>query len=299
MKRLLVVLAGAVVASAAVSCTSEVSENTESSTRFTTVAPSDSSQASESDTSEEGPRPTTNTGENTDSDLEKRSPDEFIDTETGNSAGTVYGVRSPDERVACLVDADEDFLRCDAFFADPPLYPQNSPHSWKSNNVWFEPEKGFFPAVAGGLVSPGPVTLEPGNTVTIGSFTFEALSGDEFTVTNGEHHFTVKNEGEYYSDTFPPTPDADGRADIGTICGQIPGEGNVYVMEDGTDCNRAMDAMKEYMADSTGRAEGGQRQIRKIGEVWCSFSAPSNQQDIPENRHFGCSLDGGGSVVLL
>ena len=45
--------------------------------------------------------------------------------------------------------------------------------------------------------------LKAGEKVEIEGATFEAPNSDEFTVTAKGHYFTVKDNGQYFSDTFP------------------------------------------------------------------------------------------------
>ena len=70
---------------------------------------------------------------------------------------------------------------------------------------------GLLPS---GVVDPGDLTppkqLKAGEKVEIEGATFEAPNSDEFTVTAKGHYFTVKDNGQYFSDTFLPKPDSNG-----------------------------------------------------------------------------------------
>ena len=129
--------------------------------------------------------------------------------------------------------------------------------------------------------------------------TFEAPSDDEFTVKMDGHHFTVKNQGQYYSDTFPPKPDSAGRSITGTICGDLGNGEYVYAKEHGTDCKRAMEVLDYYKNYDFAPMEGGNRGYLMEDDFSCSYNADSGWPDKPEYRWLQCSIEDAGSVVVL
>ena len=201
MKKLFPILSVALLACAAASCSSTTDTDTASDEpEFQqSSAAETSSEAAES--SEESPSATTageeEEKEEDDSGLQKKDKEEFIATNLGHATSTVYGVSSPDDRVACTVTEDKGLLGCAVMFADPPLYPAPGLPTWLSNSVNFDQDKGFYPNLKLGGDSAPPTTLEAGSTVSMAGVTFEAASEDEFTVTIDGHHFTVKDQGQY------------------------------------------------------------------------------------------------------
>lgn len=171
--------------------------------------------------------------------------------------------------------------------------------------VSFKKGEGFFPS---GAVDPGDMTpskqLKAGEKVDIEGVTFEAPNSDEFTVTAKGHHFTVKDNGQYYADTFPPKPDSNGNAKMGTICGQVDtkwGRKNVYVQVDGTNCTKAMQVVDSYVNHNFKLEEANTRGFLKVEGWECDVSAPKFLDDSePENRLPKCvDSSGSGRVVLL
>lgn len=272
----------------------------------------DSANASSSANDETSEAEDTTSDEDSDqknSELKERDPQEFM---AGGGLATfpdpVPAVRSADGRILCLIHEEAEGPSCLVEFADPPLDPRPVNQKWKSNSVYYRDDRGFIPSWAIEFYRPGEpdelATLNEGEKVTFGDITFEAPSADEFTAKVKDHHFTVKNDGEYYSDTFPLKPDEDGNAYVGTVCGTTPmrfvdEEGMVYVQEDGTNCNEAMAVIDEYLNHDWQDGEGGNRGLLTTDRGSCGHSAPKLWEDKPENRFLGCSLNSGGSFVVL
>ena len=171
--------------------------------------------------------------------------------------------------------------------------------TWLSNSVNFDSDKGFYPNVKMGGDNAAPTMLEAGSTVTMGGVTFEAASEDEFTVQLDGHHFTVKDQGQYYSDTFPPKPDAEGHAITGTICGDAGNGEYVYAKTHDTNCARAMEVLDYYKNYDFAPMEGGNRGYLMKDDFSCSYNADAGWPDQPEYRWLGCSIEGSGEVVVL
>ena len=308
MKKLLPTLSIAMIASTATSCSSpNDTASDEPQFQQTSTAASSSTDATES--SEESPSPTTSKKEEKaedkdDSGLKERDPQDFLASSLEHFPNPIPAVASADGRVRCLIFEEADVPTCAVDFADPPIYPGPTQMSWRSNLVAFQDDRGFYPSWAIEFYTPGEMTpLNEGESVTFDTVSFEAPSANEITVKAKGHHFTVKDDGQYYSDTFPPKPDGNGNAFAGTVCGQIEtsgGEtGNVYVREDGTNCADAMEILDNYVNHDWQSGEGGSRGMLPSDLGMCSYSAPRLWEDIPENRMLGCSLDSGGSVVVI
>lgn len=304
MKKLFPILSVALLACAAASCSSTTDTDTASDEpEFQqSSAAETSSEAAES--SEESPSATTageeEDKEEDDSGLQEKDKEAFIATNAPSHAtSTVYGVSSPDDRVACTVTEDKGLIGCNVNFADPPLYPATGLPTWLSNSVDFDQDKGFYPNLKLGGDSAPPTTLEAGSTVSMAGVTFEAASEDEFTVTIDGHHFTVKDQGQYYSDTFPPKPDAEGHAITGTICGDLGDGEYVYAKTHDTNCARAMEVLDFYKNYDFAPMEGGNRGYLMKDDFSCSYNADAGWPDQPEYRWLGCSIEGSGEVVVL
>ena len=299
MKKFLPILSIAMIASTVTSCSSpDDTASDEPKFQQTSTAASSSTDASES--SEESPSPTTSQEEKKeDPGLQERDKEAFIATNLGHATSKVYGISSPDDRVACTVTEAGGLLGCNVLYADPPLYPATGQPSWLSNSVNFDEDKGFYPNVTLGGDNAAPTKLEVGSTVTMSGVTFEAPSDDEFTVKMDGHHFTVKNQGQYYSDTFPPKPDSAGRSITGTICGDLGNGEYVYAKEHGTDCKRAMEVLDYYKNYDFAPMEGGNRGYLMEDDFSCSYNADSGWPDKPEYRWLQCSIEDAGSVVVL
>ena len=299
MKKFLPILSIAMIASTVTSCSSpDDTASDEPKFQQTSTAASSSTDASES--SEESPSPTTSQEEKKeDPGLQERDKEAFIATNLGHATSKVYGISSPDDRVACTVTEAGGLLGCNVLYADPPLYPATGQPSWLSNSVNFDEDKGFYPTMTLGGDNAAPTKLEVGSTVTMSGVTFEAPSDDEFTVKMDGHHFTVKNQGQYYSDTFPPKPDSAGRSITGTICGDLGNGEYVYAKEHGTDCKRAMEVLDYYKNYDFAPMEGGNRGYLMEDDFSCSYNADFGWPDKPEYRWLQCSIEDAGSVVVL
>lgn len=301
MKKLFPVLSVALFACAAASCSSTTDTDTASDEpEFQQSSAAATSSSENAESSNESPATTaTEQEEKDDSGLQKKDKEDFIATNLGHATSTVYGVSSPDERVACTVTEDKGLLGCAVMFADPPLYPAPGMPTWLSNSVNFDSDKGFYPNVKMGGDNAAPTMLEAGSTVTMGGVTFEAASEDEFTVQLDGHHFTVKDQGQYYSDTFPPKPDAEGHAITGTICGDLGNGEYVYAKTHDTNCARAMEVLDYYKNYDFAPMEGGNRGYLMKDDFSCSYNADAGWPDQPEYRWLGCSIEGSGEVVVL
>lgn len=299
MKRLLPVLFGILLACTAASCSSDTDTASDEHNFQHSSASANSPESAES--SEENPPSTASQEEEKDSSgLWDKDKEAFIATNAPSHAtSTVYGVGSPDDRVACTVTEDKGLIGCNVNFADPPLYPASGLPTWLSNSVDFDQDKGFYPNLKLGGDSAPPTTLEAGSTVSMAGVTFEAASEDEFTVTIDGHHFTVKDQGQYYSDTFPPKPDAEGHATIGTVCGDAGNGEYVYAKTNDTNCARAMEVIDYYKNYDFAPMEGGNRGYLMKDDFSCSYNADAGWPDQPEYRWLGCSIEGAGEVVVL
>lgn len=299
MKKLAPILSVTLLACAASSCSSSDDAASDEPEFQQSSAAETSPEGAES--SEESPAPiTSGEKEEDDSGLQQKDKEAFIATNAPSHAtSTVYGVSSPDGRVACTVTEDKGLLGCNVNFADPPLYPATGLPTWLSNSVDFDQDKGFYPNVKLGGESAPPTTLEAGSTVSMAGVTFEAASEDEFTVTIDGHHFTVKDQGQYYSDTFPPKPDAEGHAMIGTVCGDAGNGEYVYAKTNDTNCARAMEVIDYYKNYDFAPMEGGNRGYLMKDDFSCSYNADAGWPDQPEYRWLGCSIEDAGEVVVL
>ncbi|MDK8763640.1 hypothetical protein QP922_07385 [Corynebacterium sp. MSK218] len=299
MKKLAPILSVTLLACAASSCSSSNDTASDEPELQQSSAAETSPEGAES--SEESPAPiTSGEKEEDDSGMQQKDKEAFIATNAPSHAtSTVYGVSSPDDRVACTVTEDKGLLGCNVNFADPPLYPATGLPTWLSNSVNFDQDKGFYPNLKLGGESAPPTTLEAGSTVSMAGVTFEAASEDEFTVTIDGHHFTVKDQGQYFSDTFPPKPDAEGHAMIGTVCGDAGNGEYVYAKSNDTNCARAMEVIDYYKNYDFAPMEGGNRGYLMEDDFSCSYNADAGWPDQPEYRWLGCSIEGAGEVVVL
>lgn len=300
MNKLLTTLSVALIASTTAAACSSAEDSTSGEPQFQSAASAEAS-ADNAKSAEESPSPASTSAkdEENDSGLKEQAKEDFIATNLGHATSTVYGVSSPNDRVACTVTEDQGLIGCSVMFADPPLYPATGQPFWLSNSVNFDANAGFYPNVKMGGDVAVPTTLEAGSTVTMNGVTFESLSKDEFTVKIDSHHFTVKDDGEYYSDTFPPEPDGEGEAMTGTICGDLGNREYVYAKENGTNCARAMEVLEYYKNYDFAPMEGGNRGYLMEDDFSCSYNADPGWPDEPEYRWLGCSIDDGGEVVVL
>lgn len=308
MKKLLSILSASLVACTLASCSSssesvgdepmfqQDSAGTASSESASASGSSSNTTAQSGDESAKGDKPT---------DVKERDPQDFM---AGGDLATIPNpipaVKSPDGRSICLIYEEAEGPMCKVEFADPPIYPSPVGQSWKSNAVSFRNARGFFPVWAIEFYQPTEVaSLNEGEKVSFGDTTFEATGAKEFTVKNGDHSFTLKDDGQYYSDTFPAKPGADGVSNTGTVCGESAtrgdASGTVYVQEDNTNCNDAMKLLEEYVNDDWESGEGGDRGEMSMELGTCGLQAPKVWGDKVEYRFLTCSPDSGGSVVVL
>ena len=305
MKKLLSILSASLMACAVASCSS-TSEPVGDEPQFQqNSASSTSSESASSSSTEAASSSSAKPGKDKTGGLKERDPKDFMaGGDRANIPNPIPAVKSPDGRVLCLIHEEADAPNCKVEFADPPIYPGPVMQSWRSNAVSYQSDRGFYPVWAIEFYRPTEVeTLNEGETVSFDGGTFEAHSGNEFTVKANGHHFTVKDDGQYYSDTFPAKPNAEGIANTGAVCGESGTRGEdtglVYVQEDGTNCNDAMELLDEYANHDWQPAEGGSRGHLETDLGHCSYGAPKLWEDTPENRLLGCSLDSGGSVVVI
>ena len=295
--KLLNALPLALIACTAAAC-SAAEDSTSGEPQFHNTSTTETS-ADNAESTEASPSPTAGKDKEGDSGLKEQAKEDFIATNLGHATSTVYGVSSPNDRVACTVTEDQGLIGCSVMFADPPLYPATGQPLWLSNSVNFDANAGFYPNVKMGGDAAAPTRLEAGNTVTMNGVTFESVSEDEFTVKIDGHHFTVKDDGEYYSDTFPPEPDGEGKAMTGTICGDLGNGEYVYAKENGTNCARAMEVLEYYNNYDFAPTEGGNRGYLMEDDFSCSYNADPGWPDEPDYRWLGCSIEDGGAVVVL
>lgn len=234
-------------------------------------------------------------------ELTEREPQDFFPG--GKEGEGIPALVSQDGRVQCTFYEEGRTPSCMVDFADPPIDPQPDNEAWKSNGVFYTIERGFHPVYWPKFHALEAETLNEGEKVSYAGMIIEAPSANEITMKFEDHYFTIKDDGRFYSDTYPAEPGADGKAATGTICGTVDtksGEsGALYVQQDGTNCNDAMKLVEDYTNYDAAPGEGGSRGIIPLDGGTCGTGAPKKWEDIPENRLLGCSLDSGGSVVLL
>ena len=305
MKRLFSLLALPLLAAGLASCSTD--DSPEESPRFRPQMTENSADGSAESTSPETTaEDTTESEQNADSSgLKMRSAKDFLAKGPEHAQLDAWGVESPDKKVRCSFNKQAEGPWCNVQFADPPLLPDPDQPQWEANMVSYNKGVGFFPSA---VVEPGDMTpakqLRAGEKVEIEGVTFEAPNSDEFTVTAKGHHFTVKDNGQYYADNFPPKPDSNGSAKLGTICGQMDtkwGRKNVYVQVDGTNCTKAMQVVDSYVHHEFKLEEMNTRGFLKVDGWQCDVSAPKFLDDAePENRLPKClDMSGSGRVVLL
>ena len=305
MKRILPILALPVLAVGLVSCSSADSNEEAPQFRPQTTESTATSSAEASSPETTAEETTESDKKVDDSGLTMRSAEDFLAKGPEYAQSKAWGVKSPDEKVWCSFNELSEGPWCTVQFADPPLMPDPNQPQWEANMVSFKKGEGFFPS---GVVDPGDLTppkqLKAGEKVEIEGATFEAPNSDEFTVTAKGHYFTVKDNGQYFSDTFLPKPDSNGNGKIGTICGQIDtkwGRKNVYVQVDGTNCTKAMQVVDSYVNHDFKPEEVNTRGSLNVDGWQCDVSAPKFLDDAkPENRLPKClDMSGSGRVVLL
>lgn len=305
MKKLFSLLTLPLVTAGLVACSSD--EGTEETHRFEVVESSGSqSSVQSSDNAEES--------ESTDrepefgsqpSGLKERDAEDFRATGFRYETTVAWGVRSPDGRVSCSLHEGSKGPWCSVGFENPPILPDPENPQWEANMVSFKDGAGFFP---NGVVDPGDQVpsqqLGEGEKVEIDGVIFEAPNADEFTVRVQDHHFTVKDGGQFSADTYPLKPDSNGYAPVGTICGEVDtifGREKVFVQTDGTNCTTAMDIVNKYFNYEWDIKERNSRGILELDGWKCSYREPEYiDMPDPDARRLRCGdLSGNGRVILL
>lgn len=210
-----------------------------------------------------------------------------------------YGVKSAG--IECLIQPEKTddgaYISCDFEFNDPPLMPEVGGRDFRSNSVGYKSGKGFSPLVRYGGETIPMVELKGGESVELGDVLVEAESDTKVTV-NYDGHYSTYDGGEYFSDTFPPTKDANGNADVGVVCGEYihPGgdRGYIYSVEDGTNCDTAKAVLASYK-ESDAYSDRGAADI----DGWnCRYHRLEGWPE-SEGERLGCSSAAGYFMVFI
>lgn len=305
MKKLLSLLTLPLVTAGLVACSSD--EGTQETHRFEVVESSGSqSSAQSSDSAEESDSTDREPGFGSQpSGLKERDAEDFRATGFRYETTVAWGVRSPDGRVSCSLHEGSKGPWCSVGFENPPILPDPENPQWEANMVSYIEGAGFFPK---GVVDAGDQVpsqqLEEGEKVDINGVIFEAPSADEFTVQVQDHHFTVKDGGQFSADTYPLKPDTNGYAPVGTVCGETDtnfGRQKVFVQTDGTNCTTAMEIVDKYVNYEWDIKEVNTRGILELDGWKCSHREPEFvETPNPYARRIHCEdLSGIGRVILL
>ncbi|WP_141750583.1 hypothetical protein [Corynebacterium sp. HMSC062A03] len=305
MKKFFSLLTLPMVAAGLVACSFD--EGIEDTPRFEVVDTSGSESGSEESGAAVASDSTDNEPEfdSQSSRLKERDAEDFRATGFRYETTVAWGVRSPDGRVSCSLTEGSQGPWCFVGFENPPILPDPENPQWEANMVSYKEGAGFFPK---GVVDAGDQVpsqqLEEGEKVDIDGVVFEAPNADEFTVRVQDHHFTVKDGGQFSADTYPLKPDSNGYAPVGTICGEVDtnfGREKVFVQTDGTNCTTAMDIVNKYFNYEWDIKEQNSRGILELDGWKCSYREPEYiDMPDPDARRLHCGdLSGNGRVILL